>query len=79
VFPVELYDLALLPFLKPVVSWDLTVVIVVLSIPLAPCVELTHPNPQTPYKNTFIELPLMPVADEVHHLVTAIWFNPASF
>jgi hypothetical protein len=79
VVSVKLYDLLLLPLLKPVIPRYLAVMIVVLPVPLAPRVELTHPDPETTYKNPSLELPLVPVADEVHHLVTAVRFNPAGF
>jgi hypothetical protein len=79
VFPVEINDSLLFPFLEPVVPGDLAVVIVVLSVSLAPCIKLTHSNPQTTYEIPFVELPLVPVMNEVHHLVTTVRLNPAGF
>jgi hypothetical protein len=79
VFSVELNDFLFFPLLEPVIPRNLAVVIVVLSVPLTPCIELTHPDPQTTYENPFAEIPLVPVMNEVHHLVTAVRLNPAGF
>src|SRR5690606_19223726 len=62
----------------PVVAGDLAIVIVVFPIPLAPCVEFTGSYAK-PFKYPpLIKLPLVPVVDKVHHLVTEVRLHPAS-
>ena len=72
-------DRCTLPVFKPMISWDLRVVLVRFTVALLPVVELTRMDSKPFHDQAFTDLALfIPIPDIVDDFVANIMGNPPS-